>query len=230
MEGIRTTTVHGIERQSRDVNHAVRSLKTPRNGVRRFLYQSLVRPRARLFLTRRYRWQCKNARALRGMRRHGVFLYGNRTGTVLDALVPAALTDKPVLVPAPRDELSCHRPLARYCSGVETPASPRDVPAFLARLEKQTVTRGAVAVLLTASCGEAPFLYPVRFDEPSFVFYTCVSDEGALRPRAVTRVAGPFYPDTHLAYRARLHELGARLRGALRALEAEAEKEATLRV
>lgn len=227
MEGIRIATIHGIERQRCDADR--RPPRIPRNGFRRLLYQSLVRPRARLFLTRRYRWQCKDARALRGLRQHGVFLYGNRTGTVLDALVPACLTDKPVLVPAPRDEISRHRPLARYCSAVETPASPRAVPAFLARLEKQTVTRGAVAVLLTASCGEAPFLYPVRFDEPSFVFYTRLSDGGDRRPRAVTRVAGPFYPDMRLSYRARLHDLSARLRDALRALEAEAEKEATPR-
>lgn len=195
------------------------------SGWRRLGYL-LLRPRVRLMLSWGYHWRAHGKRNLRGFRHSGMFLYGNRTGTPLDALVPASLTDKPILVPAPADILAAYAPLMRHCAGLPTPETHRDVRPFLERLEKHTVRRGAVAVYAEDTAGDAPYLYPVRFDEPSFVFYTAICKTDSGERYAVTSVAGPFYPDMTLPHRLRAHELGERLRAAMRDLAAVPEKEA----
>ena len=199
--------------------------RRPPVGLRLLGYRLLLQPRARLMLSWSYRWRVHGKRALRGFRRSGMFLYGNRTGTPLDALVPACLTDKPILIPAPRETLAAYAPLTRHCVGIPTPESHRELRPFLEKLEKHTVTRGAVAIYTDESTADAPYLYPVRFDEPSFVFHTAVGRGANGSRRAVTRVAGPFYPDMTLPHRLRAHELGERLRAAMRDLAAATEKE-----
>lgn len=200
--------------------------RRPPEGLRLIGYRFLLQPRARLMLGWGYRWRVYGKRALRGFRRSGMFLYGNRTGTPLDALVPACLTDKPILVPAPAETLTRYAPLARHCVGIPTPETHREMRPFLEKLEKHTVTRGAVAIYTDGASGDAPYLYPVRFDEPSFVFYTAVCRGTDGCRRAVTRVAGPFYSDARLPRNRRAHELGERLRAAMRDLAAAAGKEA----
>lgn len=215
-----------------DGSHAADTdiFRRPHEGLRLLGYRFILQPHARLMLGWGYRWRVHGKRALSGFRRSGMFLYGNRTGTPLDALVPACLTDKPILVPAPRETLSRYAPLARHCIGIPTPKNHREMRAFLKKLEKHTVTRGAVTVYTEEGAGDAPYLYPVRFDEPAFVFYTAVGQgDGGCR-RAVTCVAGPFYPDTRLPRNRRAHELGERLRAAMRKLARAAEKEAPPRV
>lgn len=200
--------------------------RRPPEGLCLLGYRFLLQPHARMMLGWGYRWRVHGKRALRGFRHGGMFLYGNRTGTPLDALVPACLTDKPILVPAPRETLSKYAPLARHCIGIPTPENHREMRDFLEKLEKHTVTRGAVAVYTDETAGDAPYLYPVRFDEPAFVFYTAVGQGKDGCRRAVTRVAGPYYPDTRLPRNRRAHELGERLRAAMRELARAAEKEA----
>ena len=203
--------------------------RQPPEGIRLLGYRFWLQPRARLMLRWGYHWRVHGKRSLRGFRRSGMFLYGNRTGTPLDALVPACLTGKPILVPAPGGLLAAYAPLARHCAGIPTPEDFHTMRPFLERIEKHTVTRGAVAIYADGTAGDAPYLYPVRFDEPSFVFYTAVC-EGKGGRRAVTRVAGPFYPDTNLPRRERARALGERLRAAMRSLAAVPEKEAPPRV
>lgn len=203
--------------------------RQPKFGWRLLGYRFLLQPRARLMLGWGYRWRVHGKRALRGFRRRGMFLYGNRTGTPLDVLVPACLTDKPILIPAPAEVLATYAPLARHCVGLPVPNSFRAMRPFLEALEKHTVTRGAVAIYTPDGNGDAPYLYPVRFDEPSFVFHTavCRSKDGCRY--AVTRVAGPFYPDTALPCHERARALGERLHAAMQELAAVSGKEATSR-
>lgn len=188
-------------------------------------YRLCFRPRAGVILSARCHWKLENRAVLRGFRHRGIFLYGNLTETPLDAFVPARLTRKRLLLPAPRTAfIARKKPLGTRSLILDTPETPADYRPFLERIEKHTVKQGAVVIYPTDS-SDAPFLYPVRFDEASFAFTTVLSADARGRVRAVTYLDGPFYPNTEIPRRDRTAELGERIRAAMEShLGAEPEK------
>ena len=178
-------------------------------------YRLFFRPRAGMILSARCHWKLENRAVLRGFRHRGIFLYGNLTETPLDAFVPARLTRKRLLLPAPRAVFHDRKkPLGARALILDTPETPADYRPFLECIEKHTVRRGAV-VIYPGDSSDAAFLYPVRFDEASFAFTTVFSTGARGRARATTYLDGPFYPDPGIPRRARVAELAGRIRAAM---------------
>ena len=118
--------------------------RRPPVGLRLLGYRFLLQPRARLMLSWGYRWRVHGKRALRGFRHSGMFLYGNRTGTPLDALVPACLTDKPILVPAPpRGRLSRHTHRSRGTASASRPPKATGSCVPFSKSSKSTPSHAA---------------------------------------------------------------------------------------
>ncbi len=178
----------------------------PKNLVWRsvsfFLIHCFLTPIARIRCVVGMRHTVRGHKRLRGYKRSGYFLYGNRTDVPGADSIPLALCDPkhtyrivPSRIKRGRTVIS---PWRLLCGDIPTPADASDTRAFLEAVEKRAVERGAVVVYPETLEGIDPTLdaysFPARFDEPAFCFTTVTEpgEDGA--PCTVTYLDGPFYP------------------------------------
>lgn len=162
---------------------------------------------------------------LRKHKREGYFLYGNHTHATADAAIPSLLT-------IPKDAYVIVHPnnvsmpyLGRVTPSLGALPLPDDMAAyrnFIKAIEQRITEKKAVVVYPEAHIwpyytGIRPFkddsfAYPIKLGVPAFCFTnTYQKRRFSKKPRIVTYIDGPFYPDPSLPARAQRKDLRNRV-------------------
>ena len=164
-------------------------------------------------------------RILRLHKKQGYFLYGNHTQAIGDAVIPTMLT-------TPKDAYVIVHPnnvsmpyLGRVTPSMGALPLPDNLAAyrnFIKAVERRATEGHAVVIYPEAHIwpyytGIRPFpddafAYPVKLELPVFCFTnTYQKKKHGKKPRIVTYVDGPFYPDASLPPRQRRKDLRDRV-------------------
>lgn len=179
-----------------------------------------------------------NRKVLRPYRHSGYFIYGNHTQQLGGGYTPNLLCfPKTVYIVVNPDNLAVKglKTILEMSGAMPLPSTLGGMPAFLHALEKRNVQRHVICIYPEAHIWPyctwirpfkaTAFRYPGQFGSPCFSFTDCYKKRRfGKRPRIVTYVDGPFFPDPKLNARDQAQALRDQVYGAM---VARAEKEST---
>ncbi|MDD3242775.1 MAG: hypothetical protein PHD32_03500 [Eubacteriales bacterium] len=190
-----------------------------------FWYRAIATPIAWLYMKLAFHHRVENRQALKACPGTGCFLYGNHTQDIGDAFTPTLLT-------FPREACVIVHPnnvsmpvLGRITPYLGALPLPGDMPAsinFMRAIQKRIRRRAAVVIYPEAHIwpfytqirpfSDASFYYPVKCAAPVFCFTnTYQKRKHSQKPRIVTYIDGPFYPDASLPIKERKKDLRDRV-------------------
>ncbi len=154
---------------------------------------------------------------LKGLKTHGYFLYGNHTQDIGDAVIPTLLTtpkDAYVIVHPNNVSMPYLGRVTPSMGALPLPDNMKAYRNFIGAVERRAKEGHAVIIYPEAHIwpyytGIRPFTddsfaYPVKLNLPVFCFTnTYQKRKLSKKPRIVTYIDGPFYPDESLAPRER---------------------------
>lgn len=193
-------------------------------SVKRFLsYRLLAPPTAYAFCRIKLRWQVKNKRVLKEVqgKKQGYFLYGNHTQQTADAFIPSlAVYPKSVYVIVHANNVSMPV-LGRvnaYMGALPLPDTLKAAQNFREAVRTRYEEGNVVMIYPEAhiwpyytgirNFSAASFRYPAELNAPCFCMTTVYEKrKRGKRPRAVTYLDGPFYPDPSLPRKERAQAL-----------------------
>lgn len=180
-----------------------------------FWYRVVATPMAFLYTKWAFHHQIVGKQVLQSYRRTGYFLYGNHTQDIGDALMPSMLN-------FPKDDYVIVHPnnvsmpyLGRITPSLGALPLPDDMTAyrhFLSAVEQRIAEGHAVVIYPEGHIWpfytgirpftEVSFSYPVKCRAPVFCFTnTYQKRRRSKKPKIVTYVDGPFFPDATLSPR-----------------------------
>lgn len=201
-----------------------------RNGVgTRILYSVIARPIAFLYSKLVLRQKTVGRKKLKGFKNTGIYVYGNHTQRTGDPFMPNSfLFPKRVYFVVHPDNISIPV-LGKYTPALGALPLPGDMKAyrnFLSALDTRTGEGGAVVIYPEAHIWpyytkirdfpDTSFGYPCRGNTPVFCFTNTYKKSRFFgKPRVVTYIDGPFYPDAELPLKKRTKDLRDRVYGAM---------------
>lgn len=206
---------------------------TPRGlgwKLRRFiLYRLAAMPAAYLYCKTVLHSRFRNRAVLKAAAGTGCFVYGNHTQQIADAFLPnLALCPRQVYMIVHPDNVSMPvmGKITPYLGALPLPTTARALPAFREALRTRIGEGCCVMVYPEAHIwpyytGIRDFppgsmRYPVEMGVPSFAMTTTYrARRFGRRPRTVTYLDGPFYPDKTLSPRQQAKDLRDRIYGAM---------------
>ena len=193
--------------------------------TRLFWYRIVATPLAFLYTKLVFHHTVVNKECLKKIGKTGYFLYGNHTQQIADALIPNLLyVRQPSFVVVHADNVSLPF-LGRITPSMGALPLPDDRKAyrnFLGAIEEHLGEGAKIVIYPEAhiwpyytgirSFSDASFGYPIQYKTPVFCFTnTYQKRKHGKRPKIVTYVDGPFYPDESLPTRQRRRELRDRV-------------------
>ena len=190
-----------------------------------FWYRMIATPIGFLYAKLSHGHRIVGKEKLKDFKRCGYFLYGNHTQATGDAVIPSLLS-------FPKDAYVIVHPnnvsmpyLGRVTPSMGALPLPDNMAAyrnFIKAVERRATEGHAVVIYPEAHIwpyytGIRPFkddafAYPVKLDRPVFCFVnTYRKRKGSKKPRIVTYIDGPFYPDASLPQRQRRKDLRDRV-------------------
>ena len=204
--------------------------REPAWSILRWLsYRLIATPLAYLYCKCTLRFKVKNRRVLKTVKKEGFFLYANHTQEIADAFLPTLATfPKSVFVIVHPDNVSMPflGRVTPYLGALPLPSNLKAMRNFKNAVEKRILQGRCVAIYPEAHIwpyytGIRDFpatsmKYPVEYNAPSFAMTTTYRSRGAgKKPKTVTYLDGPFYPDTAVPTRERAQELHDRIHAAM---------------
>lgn len=193
--------------------------------TRFFAYRIIATPIAILYSKLILGQRVKNKKALRPLKKQGYFLFVNHTQQIGDAFLPnVALFPKSVYVIVHPDNVS-QKVLGKvtpYLGAIPTPTTISAMRGFKNAVEKRILEGNCVTVYPEAhiwpyytgirNFPATSFNFPVDFDEPCFsMTNTYKARKLFKRPRVISYIDGPFYPDKSIPKRERAEDLRNRV-------------------
>ncbi|MBQ8140534.1 MAG: hypothetical protein IJ038_02430 [Clostridia bacterium] len=190
-----------------------------------FWYRIVATPIAFLYTKIAFHHKAVNKKILKKYKKTGYFMYGNHTQDIGDALIPHFLN-------FPKNDYFVVHPnnVSMPVLGKITPSLgaiplPDGIEAyrnFLAAIERRISEKCAVVIYPEAhiwpfytkirNFPDTSFHYPVKCGVPSFCFTnTYQKRRWSKKPRIVTYIDGPFYPDETLPIKKQKSELRDRI-------------------
>ncbi len=190
-----------------------------------FFYRIIATPIAFLYSKLALGQRVKNKRALRGYRRRGFFLYVNHTQQIGDPFMPnVALFPKSVYMIVHPDNVSMPvlGRITPYLGALPTPTSIGAMKNFRNAVEKRVLEGNCITIYPEAhiwpyytgirNFPSTSMSFPVDFEEPSFTMTNTYQKRLFFkRPRVISYIDGPFFPDTSLPKREQADELRNRI-------------------
>lgn len=190
-----------------------------------FWYRIVATPLAFLYTKIKFHHKVIGREKLKSCSDMGYFIYGNHTQDIADACIPSMLTlRKQTYIIVHPNNVSIPF-VGRVTPSLGALPLPDDMAAlrnFNKAVEHRIVQKKQIMIYPEAhiwpfctwirNFSDASFVYPVKAGTPVF----CMTNTYARRrfgkkPRIVTYVDGPFYPDTSLSARAQRKELRDRV-------------------
>ena len=190
-----------------------------------FWYRMVAVPLAFCYLKLFFFHRIVNRKVLSSFGKKACFLYGNHTQPTADALIPTFLShphDAYVIVHANDVSMPYLGRITPYLGAIPLPDDLAATRNFQAILQKRVQENAPVYLYPEAHIwpyytgirpfSEQSFFYPVKYNTPVFCFTnTYQRRRFSDRPKLVTYVDGPFYPDESLPPRERRKDLRDRV-------------------
>ena len=205
------------------------SYRYERSGVfaaltRFFWYRVVAIPTAFFYLKLWHGHKIENTeekKALKTLGKQGCFIYGNHTQATGDALIPTfinSLRATYVIVHPNNVSMKFLGRLTPYMGAIPLPDGLSAGRNFNAVIKKRIEQKKNIFIYPEAhiwpyytgirNFGDESFTYPVKYGTPVFCFTNTYQKRGiSKRPRIVSYIDGPFYPDTSLPPRERRQKL-----------------------
>lgn len=192
-------------------------------------YHLIATPLAYLYCKCALHFRVKNRVVLKSVKRRGYFLYANHTQEIADAFLPTmAVFPKSVFIIVHPNNVSMPY-LGRvtpYLGALPLPSNLKAMRNFKNVIEKRILQGKCVTIYPEAhiwpyytgirSFPATSMKYPVEYNAPSFAMTTTYHARGkGKKPKTVTYLDGPFYPDTSIPARKRAQELRNRIYAAM---------------
>ena len=196
-----------------------------RKIVHLFWYRVVATPLAFLYLKLKFRHTIIGRDALKQARGKGIFIFGNHTQIIADALIPTFVsfpTDAYIIVHPNNVSMPVLGHITPWIGALPLPDDREAARNFLAIIEKRIAQKKAIFIYPEAHIwpyytGIRPFpddsfSYPIKYGAPIFCFTnTYQKRKHARAPRLVTYVDGPFYPNDALPLREKRQDLRDRV-------------------
>ncbi len=175
-----------------------------------FVLRIVVTPFAWLYMKIKFRHKIVNKKVLKV--KTGFFIYGNHTQPFADAIVPHLLTLPKtaylIVHPSNVSQPVVGR-LTPYLGAIPLPGDVASTKNFISCINKRIAQKHGVTIYPEAHIWpyytgirpfkETSFNYPVKLKVPAFCFTnTYQKRKFSSRPKIVTYVDGPFYPNPSL--------------------------------
>ena len=189
------------------------SWKYQRNRALSFFWYRIVATPIAFFYTKiKYRHRIVGREKLKEAKKTGCFIYGNHTQILGDPLIPTFVCFPKkayIIVHANNVSMPYLGRITPYMGGLPLPDDMAAARNFSATVEKRINQGAAVFIYPEAHIwpyytkirpfGDASFSYPVKHGVPTFCFTnTYQKRRFSKKPRVVTYIDGPFYPNTDL--------------------------------
>ncbi len=190
-----------------------------------FWYRVVAHPIAFLYTQCKFRPKIVNAKVLKPFRKQGYFLYGNHTQDIGDAFLPNMIEkckDKYIIVHPNNVSIPVIGKIAPSLGALPLPDDRAAYRNFLSAIECRIAQGKAVVVYPEAHIWpyytkirpfpDTSFYYPIKYGVPAFSFTnTYQKRKHSKKPRIVTYIDGPFYPDPSLPVREQTADLRNRV-------------------
>lgn len=214
-------------------------------GARRLLaffwYRIVAVPLAFCYLKLKFHHKVFGREKLKGTKKRAIFLFGNHTQIVGDALIPSflRLPQKPYVIVHPNNvSMPYLGRVTPYLGALPLPDGIEAARNFMRVLDARVTAGRAIVIYPEAHIwpyytGIRPFtadsfLYPVKYSTPVYAFTNVYRKRRfSKEPRIETHIDGPFYPDESLSPRLRRQDLRDRV---YEAMVARAETSDCVRV
>lgn len=214
-------------------------LRTSRRSrwARFFWYRVVAMPLAFLYTKLVLGHRIVHAERLKPFGKTGYFLYGNHTQAIGDALIPHLLYPRQatdMIVHADNVSMPILGRLTPYLGALPLPDDRKAYRHFMQALDTRLKQGTKIVIYPEAhiwpyytgirSFSDASFQYPLKYGTPAFCLTNTYQKRRLCkRPRIVTYVDGPFYPDKSLPERARRKDLRDRIYACMTARAATSE-------
>lgn len=196
-----------------------------------FWYRVVATPIAKFYTKWSFRHKTVGKEKLKPFKKQGFFLYGNHTQDIADAVLPSLIT-------FPRTVYTIVHPnnvsmpyLGRITPSLGALPLPDDRAAyrhFLEAVERRVKENHVIMIYPEAHIwpyytkirpfADGSFLYPIKYGTPTFCFTnTYQKRRFSKKPKIVTYVDGPFFPDNTLSQREQKRDLRDRVHAAMTA-------------
>ena len=193
--------------------------------TRFFWYRIVAMPIAFLYTKLELHHRIENAKVMKPYRNTGYFMYGNHTHDIGDAFMPNMIEKrkgKYVIVHPNNVSIPVIGHVVPSLGGIPLPDDLAAGRNFSKIIERRIKEKNAVVIYPEAHIWpyythirpfkDTSFAYPVRLGVPSFCFTNTYQRRGkSKKPRVVTYVDGPFFPDATLSPRDQRQDLRDRI-------------------
>ena len=188
-----------------------------------FLYRVIATPLSRLFLKIKFKHKIVGRQKIKKFK-GAYFMYGNHTSAAADPFIPSMVAFPKavhVIVHPANVSMPVLGVINRYIGALPLPGDLKANKNFLEAIDKRVKQERAICIYPEAHIwpyytGIRPFpddsfYYPIKYNVPVFCFTNTYKRRGNGKPRIVTYVDGPFYPDGELPLKERRRELRDRV-------------------
>lgn len=193
--------------------------------VRFFAYRVIATPLAIVYLRAAFHHTVKNAELLVPYLKEAYFLYGNHTQDIADALIPniLSLRKEHYVIAHPNNvSMPILGRITPYLGAIPLPDDKEAYANFTSTVERRIAEKKGIVIYPEAHIwpyytgirqfSDASFYYPVKYHTPVFCFTNTYQKRRiGKKPKIVTYIDGPFYPDSSLPLRQRRRELRDRV-------------------
>lgn len=190
-----------------------------------FWYRLVATPIAFLYVKLAFGHKIVNKKLLRSFSDTGYFMYGNHTQAIADPFIPNLLNVKKetyIIVHPNNVSMPILGKITPSLGAIPLPDDKKAYFHFVRVIEKRIQQKKKIVIYPEAHIwpyytGIRPFLdtsfhYPIKYHVPTFCFTnTYQPRRWRRRPRIVTYIDGPFYPDQSLPLRAQKKDLRDRV-------------------
>lgn len=181
-----------------------------------FWYRIVATPLAFCYLKLKFRHKIVNRSLLKGKKKQAYFIYGNHTQAMADALAPTFVCfpkDAYLIVHPNNVSIPFVGRVTPYLGALPLPDDMEANRNFIKTLEKRVSEGRTIFIYPEAhiwpyctkirNFGDQAFYYPIKHGTASYCFTnTYQKRKHSKKPRLVTYIDGPFYPDPSLNSRA----------------------------
>lgn len=190
-----------------------------------FWYRIVATPIAFLYTKLAFHHRVENREVLKKFGKQAYFLYGNHTQDIADALIPNLLyvpQETCVIVHPNNVSMPILGRITPSLGALPLPDDREAYRNFMATIEKRVAQNKKIVIYPEAHIWpyytgirpfpDTSFSYPIKYGTPVFCFTnTYQKRRWSKKPRIVTYVDGPFYPNENVPPRARRTELRDRV-------------------
>ena len=178
-------------------------------------YRVIAIPIAYIYPKLVFHHRIVNKRILKPYLKEGYFIYGNHTQDIADAFIPNVLSvrkDNYVIVHPNNVSMPVLGRITPYLGAIPLPDDKEAYANFTDTIEKRVKERKGIIIYPEAHIwpyytgirpfADTSFHYPVKYGTPVFCFTNTYQKRRlGKKPRIVTYIDGPFYPDTAMRTR-----------------------------